>query len=153
MSTPQRVIVLGSSFAGMTAALELRKHLDDQHEILVLDPREDFTFIPSLIWLPFGIRDADDVTFPFRPLYDKKGIRFVAEAAAAIDHVAHTVTTTSGDVHPYDRLLVATGPRLAFERIPGLGPEGGTRSRCATSNTRRWPARRGRISSRIRARS
>ena len=131
MSTAQRVLVLGSSFAGMTAALELRKHLDDQHEIVVLDPREDFTFIPSLIWLPFGIRDAEDVTFPLQPLYDRKGIRFVAEAAARIDAVAHTVTTTSGEVISYDRLLVATGPRLAFERIPGLGPETGhTQSVC-----------------------
>ena len=32
-STPQRVAVLGSSFAGMTAALEMRKQLDDRHDL------------------------------------------------------------------------------------------------------------------------
>lgn len=86
----------------MTAALELRKQLDDADEILVLDPRADFTFIPSLIWLPFGIRTAGDVTFPLEPMYAR-----------------------------YDRLLIATGPRLAFEKIPGLGPDGGhTQSVC-----------------------
>jgi sulfide:quinone oxidoreductase len=126
-----RTIVLGSSFAGLTAALELRKQLDDPHEIVVLDPRDHFTFIPSLIWLPFGTRDADDVTFPLAPLYDRKGIGFVNEAASAIDVEAHTVTTASGQSLDYDKLLVATGPRLAFERIPGLGPEGGhTQSVC-----------------------
>lgn len=130
-AAPQRVVVLGSSFAGMTAALELRKKLDDRHEVVVLDPRDHFTFIPSLIWLPFGIRDRDDITFPLEPLYERKEIRFVNEAAGAVDVAAHTVTTGSGEEIPYDKLLVATGPRLAFEKIPGLGPEGGyTQSVC-----------------------
>ena len=73
MSSRKRVVVLGSSFAGLTAALELRKQLDEQHEIVVLDPREDFTFIPSLIWVPFGLREAKDVTFPLAPLYAARG--------------------------------------------------------------------------------
>jgi sulfide:quinone oxidoreductase len=127
----QRVVVLGSSFAGLTAALEIRKHLDDRHEVVVLDPRDHFTFIPSLIWLPFGTRDRDDVTFPLAPLYERKGIEFVNEGAAHVDVDGHTVTTTGGREIAYDKLLVATGPRLAFEKIPGLGPEGGhTQSVC-----------------------
>jgi sulfide:quinone oxidoreductase len=131
MSSPSRTVVLGSSFAGMTAALELRKHLSDADEVVVLDPRERFTFIPSLIWLPFGIRDADDITFPLEPLYDRKGIRFVNEAAAHVDAPGHVVTTTSGERIEFDKLLVATGPRLAFEKVPGLGPQTGhTQSVC-----------------------
>ena len=130
-STPKRVAVLGSSFAGMTAALELRKQLDSRHEVVVLDPRDHFTFIPSLIWLPFGARKAEDITFPLAPLYERKGIEFVNEAAAGVDVNAHTVTTASGAKVDYDKLLVATGPRLAFEKVPGLGPEGGhTQSVC-----------------------
>ncbi|HVP02064.1 MAG TPA: FAD-dependent oxidoreductase [Solirubrobacteraceae bacterium] len=130
-SSAKRAVVLGSSFAGLTAALELRKHLDEPHEVVVLDPRDHFTFIPSLIWVPFGIRKRDDVTFPLAPLYARKGIRFVNEAAARVDLEAHTVTTVSGEQIAYDRLLVATGPRLAFEKIPGLGPESGhTQSVC-----------------------
>ena len=90
-----------------------------------------FTFIPSLIWLPFGLRTPDDITFPLAPLYERKGIRFINEAAARIDTDAHVVTTTSGEALPYDRLLIATGPRLAFEKVPGLGPEDGyTQSVC-----------------------
>lgn len=127
----QRVVVLGSSFAGMTAALELRKRLGDRHEVVVLDPRDHFTFIPSLIWVPFGTRSAADITFPLAPLYDRKGVRFVQDAAAAIDLEGHTVTTASGDRIDYDKMLVATGPRLAFEKVPGLGPdEGYTQSVC-----------------------
>lgn len=119
------VVVVGSSFAGMTAALDLRKRLDDSHRVTVLDPRPDFTFIPSLIWLPLGIREPEDVTFPLAPMYERKGIRFVNEAAERFDLGARRVITSSGDELPYDRLMLATGPRLAFERIPGLGPEDG----------------------------
>ena len=97
----------------------------------MLDPRESFTFIPSLIWLPFGLRTPDDITFPLAPLYERKGIRYIGAAAARIDTDAHVVTTTSGHALPYDRLLIATGPRLAFEKVPGLGPEAGhTQSVC-----------------------
>lgn len=127
----KRVVVVGSSFAGMTAALELRKRLDKQHEVVVLDPRADFTFIPSLIWLPFGLREPKDISFPFAPMYEKKGIRFINEAAVDIDLDGRKLTTSSGEELAYERLLLATGPRLAFEKIPGLGPEGGyTQSVC-----------------------
>ncbi|MFP5362962.1 MAG: NAD(P)/FAD-dependent oxidoreductase [Thermoleophilia bacterium] len=121
----KRVVVVGSSFAGMTGALELRRQLGGDHEVVVLDPRADFTFIPSLIWIPFGIREPDDVTFELEPMYEKKGIRFVNEAAQSFDLERRTVTTSAGDEISYDRLLVATGPRLAFEKIAGLGPEDG----------------------------
>ncbi len=131
MSSRKRVVIVGSSFAGMTAALETRKLVGDRHEIVVLDPRADFTFIPSLIWLPFGLRDAQDVTFPLAPMYTKKGIRFINEAATTIDPAGHTVTTSSGEELSYDRLFIGTGPRLAFEKVPGLGPHGGfTQSVC-----------------------
>ncbi len=131
MASRKRVVILGSSFAGLTAALELRKRAGERHEIVVLDPRPDFTFIPSLIWLPFGIRDAKDITFPLAPVYAGKGIHFVNEAATGIDLDAHLVTTSSGQGLSYDKLFIGTGPRLAFEKVPGLGPHGGhTQSVC-----------------------
>ena len=131
MSNRKRVVILGSSFAGFTAALELHKRVGDRHEIVVLDPRPDFTFIPSLIWLPFGIRDERDVTFPLAPVYARKGIRFINEAAESIDLGGHLIRTASGQELTYDKLFIGTGPRLAFEKVPGLGPHTGhTQSVC-----------------------
>jgi len=130
-SGSKRAVVVGSSFAGMTAALELRRRLDAEHEVVVLDPHADFTFIPSLIWLPFGLREPDDVTFALAPMYAKKGIRFINEAAVRFDLDARTLVTSGGQELAYDSLLLATGPRLAFEKVPGLGPiDGHTQSVC-----------------------
>jgi sulfide:quinone oxidoreductase len=127
----RRVVVIGSSFAGMTAALELRKRLDRKDEVVVLDPRDHFTFIPSLIWLPFGLRDPEQITFPLGPLYEKKGIRYINSAAERIDPERGVVVTAAGEELRYERLMIATGPRLAFEKIPGLGPlDGYTQSVC-----------------------
>src|ERR1039458_732439 len=86
-SERKRVVIGGSSFAGLTAAFELKKKVGDRHEIVVLDPRPDFTFIPSLIWLPFGGREAKDVIFPLAPVYARKGIRFINEAAETIGRI------------------------------------------------------------------
>ncbi len=131
MSSRKRVVIVGSSFAGLTAALETRRLVGDRHEIVVLDPRADFTFIPSLIWLPFGLREPKDVTFALAPMYAKKGIRFINQAATKIDLAGRTVTTGSGEEISYDRVFIGTGPRLAFEKVPGLGPHDGyTQSVC-----------------------
>ncbi len=131
VSGSKRAVVVGSSFAGLTAALELRKRLDSKHEVIVVEPRDVFTFIPSLIWVPFGMREPADVTFPLEPMYTRKGIRFINEAAASFDLDAHTLITDTGQEVSYDSLLLATGPRLAFEKIPGLGPaDGYTQSVC-----------------------
>ena len=42
----------------------------------------------------------------------------------------------------YDYLVIATGPRLAFDEVPGLGPEGGfTQSICTTPHAQAaWDA-------------
>lgn len=136
MSGP-RVVVVGSSFAGLTAALEARRRLGEDAHVTVLDPRESFTFIPSLIWVPFGLRAPGDITFPLAPLYATQGISYLAEAAEGIDLDRGVVASRSGE-HPFDRLVVATGPRLAFDRIPGLGPETGhTQSVCTLEHALR----------------
>jgi sulfide:quinone oxidoreductase len=80
--------------------------------------------------VPFGLRTAADVTFPLRPALERRGIRFLNERIERFDLERRVAIAASGE-YPYDRLLVGTGPRLAFEKIAGLGPEAGyTQSVC-----------------------
>lgn len=127
-----RVVVVGSSFAGLTGALELRRRLGADASITVIDRRDHFTFIPSLIWVPFGRRDPEDITFPLAPLYLSEGIVFMCAEVIEFDVYGERVLLSDGRAVPYDRLLIATGPELAFDAVEGLGPDapGGNQSVC-----------------------
>lgn len=123
----KQVLVLGGNFAGLSAALELKHELGDDVDVTVLSASDRFLFNPSLIWLPFGKRKAEDITFPLAPTFDAHGVHFIHGEATAIDPVAHRVTSTKG-THVYDYLLIATGYRNRYDVVPGLGPDGFTQS-------------------------
>jgi sulfide:quinone oxidoreductase len=119
-----RIVVLGGSFGGLTAAFELRRLLGKKAEVTVLSDDDKFVFIPSLPWVAMGIRKAGEISIPIRRVLEKKGITFIHEAAKGVDAEASKVITATREV-PYDYLVMATGPYLAFEEVPGLGPEKG----------------------------
>jgi sulfide:quinone oxidoreductase len=115
-----KVLVLGSNFGGLTAALKIKHDLYGDVDVTVVSPAEQFLFTPSLIWLPFGKRRAEDITFPVAPTLEHHGIDFVVAAATRIDPQARTVTTADGRVLDYDYLVVATGYRNDEDVVPGF---------------------------------
>jgi sulfide:quinone oxidoreductase len=128
------IVVVGSNFAGMTSALEIRRHLqemksDEAHTVRVLGRTEDFVFTPSLTWVPFKEREIEDISFPVEPVLSKHGIDFVHATATKIDPVENKVYTEDGSVYPFDFLVVATGFKLDWS-IPGLGPDQETQCIC-----------------------
>ena len=131
------VIVMGAGIGGMPAAYELRKRLAKQHEITLVGSSEHFQFTPSNPWVAVGWRTPDQVTVPIRPNVEKKGIRFVAEPVARVEPEANRLVLAGGATLGYDYLVVTTGPKLAFDEIPGLGPEAHTHSVCTTPHAER----------------
>lgn len=129
-----KVVIIGASTGGLPAAFETRAALGSEHEITVVSNTDIFHFVPSNPWVAVGWRSRKDISFPLRQPLEKKGIKLIAEAAARIDPVKNEVTTSSGGVVPYDYLLIATGPKLAFDDIPGLGPDGHTVSVCTVDH-------------------
>lgn len=120
----KQILVLGGSFGGLTAALELRRRLGDRVEITVISKDDQFVFLPSLPWLVTGHRRAERISLPLSAVLAPRRINFVRAAAVGVDPTAARVMIDQGD-HSYDYLVIATGPHLAYEEIPGLGPEGG----------------------------
>ncbi len=72
----KKVLVLGSNFGGLTAALAVKHELGGDVDVTVVAPDDQFLFTPSLIWLPFGKRERADITFPVEPTLDAHGIGF-----------------------------------------------------------------------------
>lgn len=119
-----RIAVIGGSFGGLTAAFELKRRLGKKAAVTVLCDDDKFVFIPSLPWVSMGWREAKDITLPLRPILERREIAFIHEGARGIDADASKVVTATTEI-PYDYLVIATGPYLPFEEVPGLGPDKG----------------------------
>lgn len=119
-----RIVVLGGSFGGLMAAFEIKRLLKKKADVTLLCDDDKFVFIPSLPWLSMGWRKASDITLPLKTILERKGITFIREAAKGVDADASKVFTATTEFS-YDYLVIATGPYLAFEEVPGLGPERG----------------------------
>jgi sulfide:quinone oxidoreductase len=127
------IVVLGAGLGGMSAAYELREALGKDHRITVIGQGERFSFTPSNPWVAVGWRQPEQITLPAAEYLEKKSIDFLPTAAQSIDPVARQVLTGNGQRIGYDYLLICTGPRLAFDEVPGAGPEHGhTQSVCTT---------------------
>jgi sulfide:quinone oxidoreductase len=124
----ERVVVLGSNFAGLTAAITLKGKLGKEIDVTVISASDKFIFMPSLIWVPFGLRETEDFTFPVGPVLEKAGVTFVHSVAMKINlkgqRIVHALDGEHGE-RPYDYLIIATGPKLNYAAVPGLGPREG----------------------------
>lgn len=125
------VVVIGSGFAGQTAAFNLRRGLAKEHKVTVITPQKKFCYIPSLIWVGIDQMKAEETQFELAPIYKKMGIEYVNGLAKTIrpDASQQTVEVDlmegGSETVQYDYLVVATGPKLNFEATKGLGPHGG----------------------------
>jgi sulfide:quinone oxidoreductase len=120
-----RIVVLGGSFGGLTAALELKRRLSSRVEITVVSNDDRFVFLPSLPWVVMGWRKPEDISLKVSEILRPKGIEFFNEAARQVDADSSKVITASGKELRYDFLVISTGPQLSFDEIPGLGPDKG----------------------------
>jgi sulfide:quinone oxidoreductase len=91
--------------------------------VRVVSASDKFLYTPSLIWLPFGKRDDQDITFPLQETLDREGVDFVHGEATALDLPNRRVETSAGS-YEYDYLVIATGYRNDYSVIDGLGPDG-----------------------------
>lgn len=116
----KHIVIVGTNFGGYTGALELKKLAEDTHDITVIANTHKFTFYPSFIWYPFGLRQEKDITFDVRPIYEKNHIQFIETNVTHFDPERSLIYTNSTEPISYDYLLIATGPKVDYDYIPGL---------------------------------
>jgi sulfide:quinone oxidoreductase len=116
------IVIMGAGIGGMPAAYEIRELLGKEHRITVVNSTDYFQFVPSNPWLAVGWREREQITLPIAPYLARKNIDFHAKAVTQIDAAANRLTLLGGDTLDYDYLVITTGPKLAFDEIPGAGP-------------------------------
>ena len=126
-----RIVILGAGLGGSIAAFELREALGDTVELTVVNKGDVFHFVPSNPWVAVNWRDRDAIEVRLGPVFRKRRIGFNSGGAASLHPERNELVLNDGAVLPYDYLVIATGPELAFDEIEGLGPHGGfTQSVC-----------------------
>ena len=125
------VVVLGAGLGGAIMAYEMKDQLRKEDRITVVTKDPMYHFVPSNPWIAVGWREREDITVDLAPTMKKKGIDFRPVAAEKLHPDQNRIELVDGSFVDYDYLIIATGPELAFDEIPGFGPHGGhTQSVC-----------------------
>lgn len=124
------IIILGAGLGGMPMAYEMQEQLGPKDRLTVISNQPNFHFVPSNPWVAVNWRKRGDIEFAAEPYLQKKGIAFNPVGARRVNPENNQVELEDGTILGYDYLIIATGPKLAFDEIPGLGPMANTQSVC-----------------------
>ena len=129
-----RTVVMGAGIGGLTQAYELRQELGNEHEVVLVGDSNRFEFTPSNPWVAVGTRTEKQIVVELPDVMKKHGIEFDGQGVKRLHADENRLEMNDGSSVDYDYLVIATGPKLAFEEVPGLGPDGHTQSVCKTGH-------------------
>ncbi|MEZ5839473.1 MAG: FAD-dependent oxidoreductase [Hyphomicrobiales bacterium] len=112
-----RITIVGSGFGGLTAVRELRRR-GTTAEITLVSPKAEFVFLPSLIWIPSGVRTGRDITLDLAGFFARHGVRHVAASVTGVRDGGRILETTAGEFEN-DGLIIASGGRF-IKKLPGI---------------------------------
>ena len=129
-----KIVVMGAGIGGISQVYELRKELPKEHDIVLIGDSNHFEFTPSNPWVAVGWRKEEQIKVDLPQLMQKYGIEFNGNGVRRLHPDENRLELNDDSSVTYDYLVIATGPRLAFEEVEGLGPEGHTQSVCKTGH-------------------
>ncbi len=101
------VLVLGGGFAGVEAAIYLRKQ---DLDVTLVSDRDYFYIYPTSIWIPTGEVTREDVSIPLDKLAMKHGFELIVDPVEAFEAKSKKVTLQSGRIlEGYSYIVVALG--------------------------------------------
>ncbi len=112
------VVILGGGTGGLVAANRLRRMLDEEHRIIVIDRTPVYTFAPSLTSVMLDKRSVARISRDLRKLQKKK-IEVRIGEITGLDFEKKTVQMNNGTA-AYDYLVIALGVDYSSEEVPGL---------------------------------
>ena len=115
----KQLLILGAGTAGTMAANKLRKRLDDEWEITVVEATSEHHYQPGYLFIPFGTYDRDDVVKPTRPLLNDE-VELIMGEVDLVDTDASAVVLDDGTRIGYDQLIIATGTHPRRDQTEGL---------------------------------
>lgn len=123
MKMKQQILVIGAGFGGVWTALSATRLFDihghNNVEVTVLAPQPELRIRPR-----FYEPNAHQLVAPIGELFDAVGVKFIKGAAETIDVqqkcVGYIDAFGAKQMRIYDKLVLATGSRLAMPNTPGV---------------------------------
>ena len=113
----KKITIIGAGFAGLTAVRQLRK-LDRNCEITLIAPRAELHYLPSLIWVPSGLRKREDIIVPLDNFFKRLHVVFHQASVTGLSGGGRVVETDNGNIDN-DGLIIASGGRF-IKQLPGI---------------------------------
>ena len=134
------IVVLGAGLGGIIMAYEMKRKLRRDDRLTVVNLGSTYSFVPSNPWVAVGWRRPEDISVDLVPVLKAHGIALRPEGARRVHPGENRLELNDGSSLDYDYLILATGPDLAFDEVPGLGPEAHTQSICQVDHALRAKA-------------
>ncbi|RYU78239.1 NAD(P)/FAD-dependent oxidoreductase [Hymenobacter persicinus] len=114
-----RLVIIGNGITGVTAALTVRRLRPAAHITLVSAETKHHYSRTALMYVYMGHLRYPDIK-PYEDwFWAENRLELVHATATALDTEAQTVTLSTGQALPYDKLLLATGSVSRFAAWPG----------------------------------
>jgi sulfide:quinone oxidoreductase len=117
-----RTLILGGGFGGIATAVELRRLLGDDHEIVLVDRKPQFAMGLRKLWELVGHGTIADGSRS-RALLARHGVELLPMEITAIDASGRRAETADGWLDG-DHLVVALGAVSRPDLVPGLAAYG-----------------------------
>jgi nitrite reductase (NADH) large subunit len=117
----EKLVVIGNGMAGCRAVEEVLARDPARYAVTIFgaEPRVNYNRI-MLSPVLAGEKTFDEIVINDAAWYDDNAITLVSgDPVDSIDTLARTVTSRSGRVEPYDKLLIATGSDPFIIPVPG----------------------------------
>ncbi|MFN3564478.1 MAG: NAD(P)/FAD-dependent oxidoreductase [Burkholderiaceae bacterium] len=124
------IVVMGAGLGGLPMAYEMKELARREDRVTVVGLGDTYHFVPSNPWVAVHWRKRKDIEFAIAPYLAKKGIAYDGRGVKRVHPKENRLELNDGSSLAYDYLVIATGPKLAFDEIEGLGPNGCTQSVC-----------------------
>ncbi|WP_316850815.1 NAD(P)/FAD-dependent oxidoreductase [Pedobacter agri] len=107
----KKVVIIGGGFAGLNIAKKLSK--SSSHQITLVDQHNYHFFPPLLYQVATAFIEPSNISYPFRKLFQEKGIRFFMGEFQELLPEQKKIVTSSGSLD-YDVLVLAMGAETNY---------------------------------------
>ncbi len=102
----KKVLVLGGGFAGVEAAIFLRK---EHFDVTLISERDFFYIYPTSIWVPVHGVELKDISIPLAKLQEVHGFHLIIDEVLSIKAEEKRVICKNNEYSDFDYLVIAIG--------------------------------------------